>query len=617
MRRIAIGGAAIAVALAVAGQAGSSATAQTTQSYDTTTLAGKVASVRGTAGLQLRMSAFLEEEAEPTSPADVLGPDGVTLIEPGGGSVQPPDVTVNRDTAAAPQNETAIAVDPNRPGRVVSAANDYVTRTWSCTVGGTPCSALGDAYSGTYYSNDGGQTWCCASRDPQHLGTLIPGVTRLAGGQYNAGGDPSVAFDSRGAVYYAGLGFNRLSAPYTVAVNRGTFDGTGALSWSQPAFINPTTSPSILNDKEWIAADWHATSPFRDRVYVTWTRFLFNASNGSYVQSPILEAHSSDGGRTFSTPKAISGNVLYDQGSRVFTGPDGTVYAIWEGATRLSTLDGTWMAKSTDGGDTWSKPTLISTLVDIDALHDTAFRVNSFPAGAIAPDGTGTRARSGRRAQPGGVCRERACPAGGHAGRVDLAERGRLPDRPGLHRCLRRRRGLAVAELRRLRPEGQHQLPETGAGRPQHQAGLRGHRPRYPHHPDGHDPADQHAVHVPRRLHRGLHRHGGGLRQRGASTVDGHQQRADGVLVLRHQLRRHPGQPAGRRDGSGHLLKDSLRARCVRRTGPESWTVTRWVPGPRTRSAAGGDRRPCRSCRYSRRSSSRVSRRSRCRSSRR
>src|SRR6266568_1513626 len=192
MRRIAIGGAAIAVALAVAGQAGSSATAQTTQSYDTTTLAGKVASVRGTAGLQLRMSAFLEEEAEPTSPADVLGPDGVTLIEPGGGSVQPPDVTVNRDTAAAPQNETAIAVDPNRPGRVVSAANDYVTRIWSCTVGGTPCSALGDAYSGTYYSNDGGQTWCCASRDPQHLGTLIPGVTRLAGGQYDAGGDQPV-----------------------------------------------------------------------------------------------------------------------------------------------------------------------------------------------------------------------------------------------------------------------------------------------------------------------------------------------------------------------------------------------------------------------------------------
>ncbi|OLE22790.1 MAG: hypothetical protein AUG44_23990 [Actinobacteria bacterium 13_1_20CM_3_71_11] len=384
MRRTTIGGAAVALALAVTGVAASPATAQT---YNTSTLAGKVASIRGTAGLQLRMSAFLEEEAEPTAPADVLGPDGVTLIEPGGGSILPPDVTVNRDTAAAPQNETAIAVDPNRPGRIVAGANDYVTRTWACTVGGTPCSALGDGYSGTYYSNDGGQTWCCASSDPQHLGTLIPGVTRLAGGQYDAGGDPAVAFDSRGTVYYAGLGFNRNSAPNTVAVNRGTFGASGALSWSQPTFLNATTSPSTLNDKEWIAADWHATSPFRDRVYVTWTRFLFNPSNGNYVQSPIFEAHSSDGGRTFSSPKAISGNVLYDQGSRVFTGPDGTVYAIWEGATRLSTLDGTWVAKSTDGGESWSKPVLISTLVDVDELADTAFRVNSFPAGAITPDG--------------------------------------------------------------------------------------------------------------------------------------------------------------------------------------------------------------------------------------
>jgi hypothetical protein len=91
----------------------------------------------------------------------------VTLIGPAGRSVQPPDVTVNQDTAAAPQNETSIAVDLNRPNRVFVGANDYVTRTWSCTVGGAPCSALGDAYSGTYVSNDGGQTWCCTSSDPQ------------------------------------------------------------------------------------------------------------------------------------------------------------------------------------------------------------------------------------------------------------------------------------------------------------------------------------------------------------------------------------------------------------------------------------------------------------------
>ena len=116
-------------------------------------------------------------------------------------SVPGPAVTVNQDTAAAPQNETSIAVDPNNSSRIVASANDYVARSWSCSISGTPCSALGDGYSGTYYSNNGGTTWCCTSSDPSHLGTLIPGVTHLAGGPYDAGGDPSVAFDSHGHVY--------------------------------------------------------------------------------------------------------------------------------------------------------------------------------------------------------------------------------------------------------------------------------------------------------------------------------------------------------------------------------------------------------------------------------
>ena len=214
------------------------------KSYDINTLAGKVASLHGTAGLQIRFSAFLEEEAADASAPPSASPITPTFV-PGspldGNTVLPPDVTVNQDTAAAPQNETAIAVDPNNPNRIVAGANDYVTRTWSCTISGTPCSALGDGYSGTYFSNDGGQTWCCTATDPAHLGTLIPGVEHLTGGPYDAGGDPSVAFDSRGNVYYAGLGFNRTSAPNTVTVSRGTFDAGGALSWSAPTFINPTT----------------------------------------------------------------------------------------------------------------------------------------------------------------------------------------------------------------------------------------------------------------------------------------------------------------------------------------------------------------------------------------
>jgi hypothetical protein len=372
--------------------------AQSGSTYNINTLAGKVASLRGTAGLQIRFSAFIEQEAEETSGSAPLAitPVHVLTSPLDGTTIVGPDVLVNRDTAAAPQNETAIAVDPNNPNRIVGGANDYVTRTWSCFVGTTPCSALGDGYSGTYYSNNGGSTWCCNSSpnsnyvpttDPSQIGTLIPGVERLVGGQYDAGGDPSVAFDSQGHVFYAGLGFNRTSAPNTVAVNKGTFDGSGNLTWSQPTFINPTTSPSTLNDKEWIAVDSHVGSPFQDRIYVTWTRFIFNAHNGSYVQSPIAFVSSSDGGATFTTPKLISGNVLYGQGSRPVVGPDGTLYVFWDGSTRLASFDSTWMVKSTDGGATWSRPLAVAPLIDSSPLHDTVFRVNSFPAAAAAPNG--------------------------------------------------------------------------------------------------------------------------------------------------------------------------------------------------------------------------------------
>ena len=358
--------------------------------YDLNTLAGKVAALRGTAGLQVRFSAFLEEEAEvedTPAPASPITPTYVPGSVLDGTSVQAPNVTVNQDTAGAPQNETAIAVDPNNPMRIVAAANDYVARGWSCDIGGTPCSALGDGYSGTYFSNDGGQTWCCSSTDPAHLGTLIPGVTRLAGGPYDAGGDPAVAWDSRGNVYYAGLGFNRASAPNAVAVNRGTFDSSGNLTWGPPTFINATKSPSTVNDKEWIAVDHNASSPFRDRIYVTWTRFIFNPSKGSYVQSPIAFVSSSDGGKTFTAPKLISGKVLYGQGSRPVVGPDGTLYVFWDASTRLASLNSTYVVKSVDGGASWSKPVAISELTDSDPLADTVFRVNSFPAAAAAPNG--------------------------------------------------------------------------------------------------------------------------------------------------------------------------------------------------------------------------------------
>src|SRR5712692_418447 len=367
------------------------------QSCDISTLACKVQTVNNTPGLYIRISNFLQSEADegPTvipSPATPITPTFVLSSGLDGNSIKSPDVTVNQDTSAASQNEPTIAVDPNNPNRIVAAANDYVTRTWSCTIGSTPCSALGDGYSGTYVSNDGGATWCCVATDPSHIGTLIPGVEHLVGGAYDACGDPSLAFNSAGNVFFAGLGFDRTSPPNTVTVSKGTFDGSGHLTWGSPSFINPTTSPAVLNDKEWIGSDSHTSSPFKDRIYVSWTRFLFNPIGngplGGYVQSPIFFVYSTDGGNTFSAPVSIVGNVLYDQGSHIVVGSDGTVYVFWDGSTRLAATDSIWMVKSSDGGATFSRPVAVSPLIDISTPRHTAFRVNSFPMADISTDGT-------------------------------------------------------------------------------------------------------------------------------------------------------------------------------------------------------------------------------------
>src|SRR6266700_2103657 len=227
-----------------------------------------LASANNTPGPLSRLSGFLQQEAHMSdqntnpTPNAAIPPAHVLNSTLDGTTVQSPDVTVNQDTAAATQNEPTIAVDPNNANRIVAGSNDYITRTWSCMINGTPCSALGDAYSGSYYSNDGGQTWCCIATDPQHLGTLIPGVERLTGGIYDAGGDSNVFFDNHGNVYFSGLGFDRTQAPNTVTLSKGTFDTSGNLHWGPPTFIGQTKSPSTLNDKPWSPSDNNPTSQF-------------------------------------------------------------------------------------------------------------------------------------------------------------------------------------------------------------------------------------------------------------------------------------------------------------------------------------------------------------------
>jgi hypothetical protein len=98
-----------------------------------------------------------------------------------------------------------------------------------------------------------------------------------------------------------------------------------------PGVIANDDGELFANDKELMTTDTWASSPKRDNVYMTWTRFT--ADN----HSPIYFSQSEDGGATWSAPIEISGSNASicplgggpcndDQGSDPVVGPDGTIY---------------------------------------------------------------------------------------------------------------------------------------------------------------------------------------------------------------------------------------------------------------------------------------------------
>jgi hypothetical protein len=93
------------------------------------------------------------------------------------------------------QNETTVAQDPNDPRRLVASANDY---------------SRGDSNCVTYYSRDGGRSWR-DSEPPTSFtrGTAFGGLPRK---YWQAAGDPTVAWDTRGNAYLTCLFFDRGAA---------------------------------------------------------------------------------------------------------------------------------------------------------------------------------------------------------------------------------------------------------------------------------------------------------------------------------------------------------------------------------------------------------------------
>jgi len=227
------------------------------------------------------------------------------------------DPNVNTDCEGnAPHNETSIAVNPTNSLNMIGSANDYQLKLSP----GGPVNET--AYSRAHVTMDGGQTW-----------TTYP----IPYKGYTSTGDPAVAFDADGTAYLSTLGFVWSQGLGSV-VNPDILVSTstdGGVTWTKATRVAAGSgvfnSPGVFNDKEYITAWGHGNA------MITWT--IFNdGQGGSYINSPIYDSVTHDGGKTWSAPTEISGSAAFcvgvltatacdqDQGSTPVVAADGSIY---------------------------------------------------------------------------------------------------------------------------------------------------------------------------------------------------------------------------------------------------------------------------------------------------
>jgi len=172
------------------------------------------------------------------------------------------------------QNETWIAVDPNNSQHLVGSYNDY---------------RRGDGTCGVSYSLNGGRTWADTTTPNGFTRGDFVGKPRQ---YWQAGGDTSVGWDTKGNTYLSCQVFNRgdgvspnpdQSSAFYVYRSTGTQGASFNFPGRPVATLNDTAGAgNALLDKQLLTVDNNKGSKFADRVYVSWTTFAADGTGYIY-----------------------------------------------------------------------------------------------------------------------------------------------------------------------------------------------------------------------------------------------------------------------------------------------------------------------------------------------
>ena len=216
----------------------------------------------------------------------------------------------------------------------------------------------GNVWAGYYRSTNGGATWS---------NSLVPGYPptppRRARRRRRTGAARRPEIRHRRST--APVGCSTASSAST-APSRRTARCTSRLRpGRRPLRADRARGPRYASVWGLFQDKINVTRPDRSsgNVYVLWAQYPGQSGNNT-----LHFARSTDHGETFSKPVGITPGLSEEQFADATVGPDGTLYVTYRTiAHQKSTADAIWLVRSTEAATSWSAPQLVASITPFDS----------------------------------------------------------------------------------------------------------------------------------------------------------------------------------------------------------------------------------------------------------